>query len=139
MPLGLARAPWTALEAGKGSAALDASEPKGREHGVGLRESIAVLVSESISLVVGTPLTEEMVAFTCGRCGQTWIARDASIARHGADVTYACSRDGSAFATVRGGEPGRRDGDLAGYVDLAIQRDGAWIGWSEVVERNGSN
>jgi predicted RNA-binding Zn-ribbon protein involved in translation (DUF1610 family) len=96
-----------------------------------------MLASEALSVGVGTPLTEEMVAFTCDRCGQTTSARDALITRRGAEVKYACPHDGTSLGTVTG--TGRGGPDFAGYVDLAIQLDGTWVAWSEFVERDDSD
>jgi predicted RNA-binding Zn-ribbon protein involved in translation (DUF1610 family) len=93
-----------------------------------------MLASEALSIGVGARLTEAMVAFTCDRCGQTTTARDASITRHGAEVKYACPRDGTSLGTVTG--TGRGDLGFAGHADFAIQLDGAWIAWAEFVERD---
>jgi predicted RNA-binding Zn-ribbon protein involved in translation (DUF1610 family) len=96
-----------------------------------------MLVSEALNIVVGARLTDEMVAFTCDRCGQVTTAREASITRQGAEVKYACPRDGTSLGTVTG--IGRADLGFAGHVDFAVQLDGAWIAWSEFVERDEPN
>ena len=96
-----------------------------------------MLASEALSIGTGTRLTEEMVAFTCDRCGQTTNARDASITRHGTEVKYACPHDGTGLGTVTG--TGRGDLGFAGHADFAIQLDGTWVAWSEFVERDDSS
>src|SRR2546423_8529414 len=76
-----------------------------------------MLASEVLSIGIGTPLTEEMVAFTCDRCGQTTNARDASITRQGTEVKYACPHDGTSHGSPL---PRPAEGSLA-RDDLGLQ------------------
>jgi predicted RNA-binding Zn-ribbon protein involved in translation (DUF1610 family) len=93
-----------------------------------------MLASEALSIGLGTPLTEEMVAFTCDRCGRTINARDASIIRQDTEVKYACPHDRASLGTVTG--TGRGDLGFEGHADFAINLGGTWVAWSEFVERD---
>jgi predicted RNA-binding Zn-ribbon protein involved in translation (DUF1610 family) len=93
-----------------------------------------MLVSEALSIGVEAHLTEEMVAFTCERCGQVTTAQEASVTRQGTEVSYACPTDGSSFGIVQG--EGRGNWGFESPVEFAIQLDGAWVEWSELVERS---
>ena len=84
----------------------------------------APLLSEAMNRHSGrAPVTEEMLVFTCLRCGHDVAAIDATIARSSEEVVYSCPRDGATFVSIH------EDGYHFIDASMAVQIEGSTLDW----------
>jgi hypothetical protein len=77
-------------------------------------------------------ITEQMLILSCSRCGRSFTADRASIARQPRYVVYACPHDGAELASVSVGEFFKGGGDLGFHEgSLAIKVGGERIGFAD--------
>jgi hypothetical protein len=82
-------------------------------------------------------VTEDLLTFTCRRCGRTLSAAQALITRNPGKVAYSCPDDGATFVTIHGPRRGSAHAAPWDYhfseVDLTIRVGAEQVAWWDFV------